>query len=78
MQPLTASELQELRQLHEDAGSIHSDPYVVVLEMTAVQLWELLREVYEQVGNHRPPAIRHALTPGLRDRIRDVVYGKKP
>lgn len=37
-------------------------------------LSELLVEVYSQCGNHRPPAKRHALTPNIRDRIRDWLY----
>ena len=34
----------------------------------------LLREVYDQAGNSAPPQRRHALTPALRDRIRDFIY----
>lgn len=34
----------------------------------------LLREVYSQAGNGAPAERRHALTPGLRDDIRDVLY----
>lgn len=32
---------------------------------------EFLREVYRQAGNAAPANRRHALTPGLRDSIRD-------
>ena len=34
----------------------------------------MLAEVYSQCGNHRPPEKRHALTPDIRDRIRDWLY----
>lgn len=37
-------------------------------------LSEMLSEVYSQCGNHRPPEKRHALTPNIRDRIRDWLY----
>lgn len=37
-------------------------------------LSEMLAEVYSQCGNHRPPEKRHALTPNIRDRIRDWLY----
>lgn len=34
----------------------------------------LLAEVYKQAGNGAPAERRHALTPGLRDSIRSIVY----
>lgn len=34
----------------------------------------LLQEVYKQAGNAAPAERRHALTPGLRDSIRSIVY----
>jgi hypothetical protein len=34
---------------------------------------QMLVDVYSQVGNHRPAERRHALTPGVRDRIRDYL-----
>lgn len=34
----------------------------------------LLAEVYRQAGNSAPAERRHALTPGLRDSIRSIVY----
>lgn len=37
-------------------------------------LESLLAEVYKQAGNAAPPERRHALTPGLRDSIRSIVY----
>lgn len=39
---------------------------------------QLLREVYEQIGNHAPAERRHAVTPGLRDRIRDFLRDATP
>jgi hypothetical protein len=36
----------------------------------------LLAEVYEHVGNHRPPSVRHAVPPGVRDRIRDYLAAR--
>ncbi len=34
----------------------------------------LMLEVYLQAGNGAPAHRRHALTPGLRDDIRDLIY----
>jgi hypothetical protein len=37
------------------------------------QLQALLGRVYREAGNEAPPHRRHALTPGLRDDIRDYL-----
>ncbi len=44
------------------------------------QLMDMLVEVYQHVGNHMPAEKRHAVPPGLRDRIRDLLVsqGKWP
>lgn len=34
----------------------------------------LLRSVYLQAGNGAPPSRRHALTPQVRDDMRDFIY----
>jgi hypothetical protein len=34
---------------------------------------QLLRDVYKQIGNHAPAERRHAVTPGVRDAIRDYL-----
>jgi hypothetical protein len=38
----------------------------------------LLRDVYAQIGNHRPAEKRHAVTPGVRDSIRDHLAALRP
>ncbi len=38
----------------------------------------LLKQVYSQVGNHMPASVRHVLTPGLRDDIRDFLKSHSP
>lgn len=37
-------------------------------------LSEMLSEVYSQCGNHAAPNKRHALTPKIRDEIRNWLY----
>lgn len=37
------------------------------------RLQELLKRVYSEVGNEAPEKRRHAMTPGLRDDIRDYL-----
>lgn len=34
---------------------------------------QLLKDVYDQIGNHRPAERRHVITPGVRDAIRDFI-----
>lgn len=46
------------------------------LSIRAAELEGMLREVYSQCGNHAPADRRHALTPAIRDRIRDQVVNR--
>jgi hypothetical protein len=39
------------------------------------RMHQLLASVYSQCGNHCSARQRHALTPAVRDSIRDLLYG---
>lgn len=38
----------------------------------------LLSQAYAQIGNHAPAERRHAVTPGVRDAIRDFLREQNP
>ena len=68
---MTPNEIKQA--IHESFGASAA---ALCLEMIARLrcLESLLAEVYKQAGNAAPPERRHALTPGLRDSIRSIVY----
>ncbi len=56
------------------AGGHRSDSGEILMIGPSDTATSLLREVYRQVGNSATGFRRHALTPALRDAIRDFLY----
>lgn len=78
------ADIEEVSPCDEESRKVIRAVHRVLTELTALrERCERLEEaagmlaevyVYSQCGNHRPPDKRHALTPDIRDRIRDWLY----
>lgn len=60
--------------LGQQQGQCESAAELEQAQADAALSMTLLCEVYAQAGNGAPAKRRHALTPGLRDRIRDAIH----
>jgi hypothetical protein len=63
-------------QVAGEAGVNHNCLTLAQLIAENERLTMLVVEVYRQCGNHATAERRHALTPGIRDAIRDHFNGK--